>query len=77
MSRPRLSLTNYDVLRELCEACRAEKFHFVPIGAAPAPGTCLKCGSAGQLVDLSDTALMRLVTTSTGQIIVVPVVRSA
>src|SRR5438128_425415 len=33
MSFSRVSLFHYDVVRELCETCRNERFHFVPIAA--------------------------------------------
>ena len=74
MSRTRLSLFNYDLLRERCHSCRKERFHFVPIGAAPATSSCKRCGTEGQLVDLSDTAVMRLVTQANGEFVVVPVI---
>jgi hypothetical protein len=74
MSRSRLSLFNYDVLRELCDNCRKERFHFVPIGAAPDTGVCKRCGTEGKLADLSDTALMRLVMQPNGDFTVVPVI---
>ena len=75
MSRSRLSLFTYDVVRELCDHCRKERFHFVPIGAAPAPGTCPACGTERKLADVSDTAIMRLVTQPNGEMVVVPVIR--
>ena len=68
-----LSLYNYDLFRELCDHCRRERFHFVPIGAAPAPGKCSVCGSESKLADLSDTAVLRLVTQPDGEVVVVPV----
>jgi len=75
MSRSRLSLFTYDVVRELCDNCSKERFHFVPIGAAPAPGTCPRCGSERKLADVSDTAILRLVTQPNGEVVVVPVIR--
>ena len=54
MPKQRLSLISYDVLRELCDSCRKERFHFVPIGAAPATGACRTCGSQYKLADISD-----------------------
>ena len=75
MSRSRLSLITYDVVRELCDHCRKERFHFVPIGAAAAPGTCPRCGSERKLADVSDTAILRLVTQPNGEVVVVPVIR--
>ena len=77
MSRSRLSLFTYDVLRELCDNCRKERFHFVPIGAAPDTGTCKRCGSEAKLADLSDTAVMRLVMQPNGDFTVVPVIRKS
>ena len=72
MGPKRISLINYDVLRELCESCRRERFHFVPIGAAAAPGTCSACGAPGELADLSDTGVWRLLTRPNGEVVVVP-----
>jgi hypothetical protein len=74
MAKQRLSLVNYDVLRELCDNCRKERFHFVPMGAAPATGPCKHCGSDSKLADVSDTAVWRLVTQSTGEVVVVPLI---
>jgi len=74
MSRSRLSLFTYDVVRDLCDTCRKERFHFVPIGTAPAPGTCPQCGSERKLADVSDTAILRLVTQPNGEVVVVPVI---
>ena len=75
MPRTRVSLFNYDVLRELCGDCRREHFHFVPIGAAPATGDCRQCGAQSDVVDMSDSAIMRLVTLPNGEFTVVPVIR--
>ena len=75
MAKQRLSLVNYDLLRELCETCRKERFHFVPIGAAPATGSCKHCGAESKLADMSDTAVWRLVTQSTGEVVVVPLIK--
>ena len=74
MSRPRLALVNYDLLRELCDSCRAETFHFVPKGAPAAAARCRKCGDHGTLADVSDTSIIRLVTTSTGEVVIVPMI---
>jgi hypothetical protein len=74
MSRERLSLIHYDVLRELCDTCRKERFHFVPIGAEPATGPCRECGAQSKLADVSDTAVWRLMTKPSGEIVVVPVI---
>ncbi|HYU26538.1 MAG TPA: hypothetical protein VEO74_15110 [Thermoanaerobaculia bacterium] len=74
MPRSRLSLFTYDVLRELCDHCRKERFHFVPIGTATVPGTC-PCGNERKLADVSDTAILRLVTQPNGEVVVVPVIR--
>lgn len=57
----RLSLFNYDVVRELCAKCGGEKFQFVPTGEDATPSAC-SCGSERELVDLSDTSIRRLVT---------------
>src|SRR3954470_24268080 len=74
MSLKRLSLINYDVLRELCDSCRRERFHFVPIGTAPEPGRCTECGDAGKLADLSDSSIFRLVTDDDGEMVFVPLI---
>jgi hypothetical protein len=74
MPKKRLSLISYDVLRELCDSCRKERFHFVPMGAEPATGPCRRCGSESKLADFSDTAVMRLVTQPNGDVVVVPVI---
>jgi hypothetical protein len=70
----RVSLINYDLLRELCEQCRNERFHFVPIGEAPATGLCKSCGADSKLADVSDTAIWRLITRANGEVVVVPLV---
>lgn len=74
MSAKRVSLIHYDLLRELCDHCRKERFHFVPIGAAPATGPCRSCGSDSTLADVSDTAIWRLMTKPNGEVVVVPLV---
>lgn len=68
----RLSLINYDVLRELCESCRKERFRFVPIGAAAAPDACSACGAESKMADVSDTGVWRLLTRPNGEVVVVP-----
>ncbi|HEX6084823.1 MAG TPA: hypothetical protein VF266_09885 [Thermoanaerobaculia bacterium] len=72
MSANRVSLIHYDLLRELCDHCRKERFHFVPIGADAATGTCRHCGSDSKLADVSDTAIWRLMTKPNGEVVVVP-----
>ena len=74
--RKRLSLVHYDLLRELCESCRRERFHFVPIGAAPATGPCRHCGKESRMADLSDSSIYRLVTQPNGEVVVVPLIAS-
>jgi hypothetical protein len=74
MSTKRLSLVNYDLLRELCDSCRGERFHFVPIGAAPEPGVCRNCGAQRKLADISDSSIFRLVTEDDGEITIVPLI---
>lgn len=74
MERERLSLITYDVVRELCDNCRRERFHFIPIGTAPATGACRKCGSESHVADFSDTAVIRLVTTENGEVVIVPLI---
>jgi hypothetical protein len=70
----RVSLFHYDVVRELCDTCRNESFHFVPIGAPdPAPTRC-KCGVDRKLADTSDTSIVRLVTRADGEMVVVPMI---
>lgn len=71
----RLSLINYDVVRELCGSCRRERFHFVPIGAATAAnGPCKHCSGEAQVADVSDTSIYRLVTEPNGEVVVVPLI---
>lgn len=77
MRRNRISLFNYDVVRELCDSCRNERFHFVPTGAAPATGACRRCGAEGKVADFSDTAVIRLVTQANGEVVIVPVIGRA
>lgn len=74
MTAKRVSLIHYDLLRDLCDGCRRERFHFVPIGAAPAPGPCKRCGGEGHLRDMSDSAIWRLVTQPNGEVVVVPLI---
>lgn len=73
MANHRLSLISYDLLRELCDHCRKERFHFVPIGAPHATGTCTNCGAKSQLADVSASAVWRLITKPGGEVVVVPV----
>jgi hypothetical protein len=73
MSRDRLTLFQYDLLRELCEHCRKEKFHFVPTGADTAAGRCSRCGKEARMAEVTDTAVHRLVTQPNGDVVVVPV----
>lgn len=68
----RLSLVNFDVLRELCDSCRKERFHFVPLGTDPATGACRRCGSASHLAEMSESAVWRLITHANGDVVVVP-----
>ncbi|MBV9478195.1 MAG: hypothetical protein JO315_19170 [Acidobacteria bacterium] len=70
----RVSLVNYDLLRELCDQCRSERFHFVPIGAAPATGACRQCGAESKLADVSDTGIWRLMTQPDGEVVIVPLI---
>ena len=70
----RLSLIHYDVLRELCDGCRKERFHFVPMGAEPATGPCRRCGQESKLAEMSDTAVFRLVMHPNGEMVVVPMI---
>jgi len=74
MSKNRVSLVNYDLLRELCDHCRKERFHFVPIGDSPMTGTCKNCGSDSKLAEVSDTSIWRLMTKANGEVVVVPLV---
>lgn len=71
----RLPLITYDVLRELCDSCRKERFHFVPSGGEPATGRCAKCGAESKLADVSDSAVWRLITRDNGEVVVVPMSR--
>src|SRR5437764_14410202 len=70
----RLSLINYEVVRELCERCGGERFHFVPPGAAPVPGVCKACGRESKLADMSDSSIFRLVTEPNGEMVIVPLI---
>ena len=71
----RLPLINYDVLRELCDSCRKERFHFVPTGAVqPATGPCRSCGQESKLADMTKSAVWRLVEQPNGDVVVVPVI---
>jgi len=75
MQQERLSLINYDVVRELCGNCRKERFHFVPIGSMPpATGPCKNCGTVSKLADISDSDIWRLMTGPGGEMIVVPLI---
>lgn len=74
MRRSRITLFHYDVLRELCDNCRKERFHFVPTGALTATGTCPACGTERRIADFSDTAIVRLVTQADGNVVVVPLI---
>ncbi|MDQ3280502.1 MAG: hypothetical protein M3Q69_03735 [Acidobacteriota bacterium] len=64
-------------MRELCDSCRKERFHFVPLGAEPATGECRKCGAESKLADMSDTAVFRLVEQPNGEMVIVPIVRNS
>ena len=74
MSKKRLPLINYEVVRELCENCRRERFHFVPPGAVPAPSQCKGCGRESKLADMSDSSIFRLVTQPNGEMVIVPLI---
>jgi NMD protein affecting ribosome stability and mRNA decay len=74
MSTHRVSLVNYDLLRELCDNCRKERFHFVPMGDEPMTGTCKNCGADSKLAEVSDTSIWRLMTKANGEVVVVPLV---
>lgn len=69
-----MRLITYDLLRELCDHCRREHFHFVPIGALAAPTRCRECGAQRKVADMSDSAVWRLVTQPNGEMTVVPVI---
>lgn len=71
MPPKRLSLFHYDVVRELCDDCSKEKFHFVPAGTSPEAGACVRCGAPARIADLSDTSIFRLVTREDGEVVVV------
>ncbi len=72
MSAKRVSLISYDLLRELCDHCRRERFHFVPMGDAPEPTLCSQCGQRSKLADMSESAIWRLVMQPNGEMKVVP-----
>jgi len=74
MSLKRLSLVHYDVMRELCDHCRSERFHFVPIGASTEAGTCRTCGVPANMADLSETSIIRLITLPGSDMVVVPII---
>jgi hypothetical protein len=69
----RLPLINYDVLRELCDSCRKERFHFVPSGAHPATGPCRNCGDESKIAEMTKSAVWRLIDTN-GDVVIVPVI---
>ncbi len=71
MSRDRLPLFHYDVVRELCDHCSNERFQFVPTGATPALGNCPHCGNERKLAEVSDASIVRLVTQPDGEVVVV------
>lgn len=73
----RLPLINYEVVRELCDHCRRERFHFVPPGVAPATGACKACGRDSKLADMSDSSIFRLVTQPNGEMVIVPLIRKS
>ena len=73
----RLPLINYEVVRELCESCRRERFHFVPPGSAPATGACKGCGRDSTLADMSDSSIFRLMTDPNGELVIVPLIRKS
>ena len=77
MSADRLSLFHYDVMRELCDDCRRERFHFVPAGTAPDPGKCPACGAIRRLADVSNTSIIRLVTQPNGDVVIVRAIPQA
>ena len=72
MSTNRVSLVHFDLLRELCEHCRNERFQFVPMGTDAATGTCRNCGSDLKRAEVSDTAIWRLMTKPNGEVVVIP-----
>ena len=73
----RLPLINCEVVRELCDHCRRERFHFVPPGTAPATGRCVGCGRDSKLADMSDSSIFRLVTQPNGEMVIVPLIRKS
>ncbi len=60
--KTRLSLFYYDLVRERCDDCGDEKFHFVPKATDPETSACVACGTDRQVVDLSETSIRRLVS---------------
>lgn len=68
----RLSLINYDVVREHCDTCHNERFHFVPMGTAPSISTCRSCGAPSRTADMTETAALRLINKPNGDVVVVP-----
>ena len=70
--KKRLSLIHYDVVRERCESCDRERFHFVPIGTSPRTNACASCGAPSRVADMSDTAVIRLINKPNGDVVVVP-----
>ena len=74
MEPKRLSLVHYDVVRELCDSCGGETFHFVPIGTAPATRLCKGCRGERRIADLTETSIRRLVTRDDGEVVVVPLI---
>lgn len=74
MQPKRVNLIHHDVVRELCGACGSERFHFVPVGAAPEPGECTLCGKTRRIADVTDTSVYRLFTKPDGEVVVIPVI---
>jgi hypothetical protein len=72
MDSKRLSLVNYDVAREQCSLCGEETFHFLPIGDRLQASTCWRCGELQTEVDVSETAIARLVTFGSHRLMITP-----
>jgi hypothetical protein len=74
MASERVSLVNYDLLRELCGTCEGERFHFVPIGGPAETGPCKTCGADSKFAEVSDTSIWRLMTKPNGDVVVMPMI---
>jgi hypothetical protein len=64
--QPKISLYNFDLVRERCPQCGGEEFQFFPKGEDAAARSC-SCGNSRELVDFSETSIRRLVVDGSGK----------